>query len=416
MTSAAATQPLDLVNDPVRVLVVDDSAVSRRLVSAAIAGDPEIMLAGTAGTGRMALKRIAQCRPDVVTLDIEMPDMGGMEALRAIRRDFPKVRIIVISSHTPRGSADSLEALSLGASECISKNQIADEGAVGALSALRSKLQPSIKQLGRASRGLVGMPHTAGLSSDRGTDFSHSGTTTLTVTPVAVTHSPAPATVTGSGVAGAPRPAGVFGTPHVFAIGISTGGPTALHQILPQIPAHFPLPILIVQHMPATFTKLLAERLQTVCALPVHEGADHMEIEPGHIYIAPGNYHMRVANQGGRQVIVLDQSAPEHSCRPAVDVLFRSLADVYRGSVIAAVLTGMGQDGQLGCEVLRASGAYILAQDEATSVVWGMPGGVARAGLADQILPLHDIIPDVLERCRSQISGSSRQSVWGTRK
>lgn len=405
--TAAPVPDLSLASDPVRVLVVDDSAVSRRIVSEAIAGDPEIVVAGTAATGASALKRITQCRPDVITLDIEMPEMGGMEALRAIRNQFPNIRVIVISSRIAEGSADGQEALSLGASQCISKNLPSEDGPLGALKALRAKLQPSIKQLGRAARGLGLSPGTVVVSQ-------------RISAPAALPRSQAPSplrTAAASAEKSAVmRRAAAFGTPEVFAIGVSTGGPTALHQIAPQIPDYFPLPVLIVQHMPAIFTRLLAERLQTVCALPVHEAADQMEIEPGHIYIAPGNYHMRVVVHGLKKYVALDQGAPEHSCRPAVDVLFRSLAQTYRGSVVAAVLTGMGQDGQLGCEALRASGAYILAQDEATSVVWGMPGGIARAGLADQVLPLNSIIPEVMGRCLSLVATNRRHGHSGARK
>ncbi|MBS1834590.1 MAG: chemotaxis response regulator protein-glutamate methylesterase, partial [Acidobacteria bacterium] len=353
----------------------------------------------------------------------------GLDALRAIRSEFPRIRIIVISSRTARGSADALAALSNGASQCISKNLPCEDGPAGALAALRGKLQPSIKQLGRTARGLASAPasHTVPFGGTGAQAVGHAQPSTAVPQPprsiaaqaasLSGLHSAtSPSTpLAGQGTA-APRNNAAFGTPQVFAIGISTGGPTALHQIIPQLPANFPLPILIVQHMPALFTRLLAERLQTVCALPVHEGADQMKIESGHIYIAPGNFHMRVITQGLEHYIALDQGPQENSCRPAVDVLFRSLSEAYRGSVIAAVLTGMGQDGQLGCETLRSTGAYILAQDEATSVVWGMPGGVARAGLADQILPLQSIIPDVLARCRGLMAAPLRMDYSRARK
>jgi two-component system chemotaxis response regulator CheB len=184
----------------------------------------------------------------------------------------------------------------------------------------------------------------------------------------------------------------------VVAIGISTGGPAALAEIIPQFPEGFALPILIVQHMPPVFTRLLAERLQLKTRLVVREAEDGMPVEPGSVYIAPGDYHMRVSADSGRQVIRLDQGERENSCRPAVDVLLRSVAEVYGGDCVAAVLTGMGSDGLRGCELLKARGARIVVQDEATSVVWGMPGYVANAGLADAVLPLPSVVPEILRQ------------------
>jgi two-component system, chemotaxis family, protein-glutamate methylesterase/glutaminase len=189
-------------------------------------------------------------------------------------------------------------------------------------------------------------------------------------------------------------------TPEVLAIGVSTGGPTALHDIMPQIPANFPLPVLIVQHMPPIFTKLLAERLSSRCEIKVEEAKHGMVVEPGRALVAPGDFHMRVTGQPGRAKVVIDQGPQENSCRPAVDPLFRSVAEVWGQSAIGVVLTGMGQDGLLGAEVLRTKGAFLVAQDEASSVVWGMPGFVAKAGLAHKVLPLRMIIPEILERCQ----------------
>jgi two-component system chemotaxis response regulator CheB len=195
--------------------------------------------------------------------------------------------------------------------------------------------------------------------------------------------------------------------PDVVAIGVSTGGPTALGTIVPQFPADFPLPILIVQHMPPVFTRLLAERLQASSKLKVHEATHRMPVHAGNVYIAPGDFHMRVRKTGPNIVIELDQGSPENSCRPAVDVLFRSVHETYGGNVIAAVLTGMGYDGLRGAEIMKTAGAYVIAQDEATSVVWGMPGAVAQAGLACTVLPLLEIVPEILTLTRvSPTSGT----------
>ena len=184
----------------------------------------------------------------------------------------------------------------------------------------------------------------------------------------------------------------------MLAIGVSTGGPTALGAIIPQVPPDFPLPILIVQHMPPLFTRLLAERLQACTPLKVEEAAEGSLVTGGKVLIAPGDYHMRLRNTGKDLVISLNQWPPENSCRPAVDVLFRSVGETFGGSAIGAILTGMGQDGLRGVRTLKATGAFVIAQDEASSVVWGMPGSVVAAGLADSVVPLDHVIPEVLRR------------------
>jgi two-component system chemotaxis response regulator CheB len=196
--------------------------------------------------------------------------------------------------------------------------------------------------------------------------------------------------------------------PRVVGIGVSTGGPTALGQILPDFPAEFPLPVLVVQHMPALFTRLLSERLQTTCRLAVHEARDGEAVEPGKIFIAPGDFHMKVEARGAGVRIRLDQSPPLNSCRPAVDALFHSLATTYGGAVTAAILTGMGQDGLRGAELLKAEGGFVIAQDEPTSVVWGMPGAVVQAGLADMVLPLDQVTAEILRRTPAGVPSSSR--------
>jgi len=186
--------------------------------------------------------------------------------------------------------------------------------------------------------------------------------------------------------------------PKVVVIGVSTGGPTALGEILPRLPADFPLPILVVQHMPPLFTRLLAERLNSSCQLSVKEASQGDPVEPGKILVAPGDFHMKLDSNGGDARVFLDQSLRQNSCRPAVDALFASTGEVYGGAVLAVVLTGMGQDGLRGVEILKAQGASVLAQDEASSVVWGMPGAVVKAGLADRVLPLDQVVPEIMRR------------------
>jgi len=217
---------------------------------------------------------------------------------------------------------------------------------------------------------------------------------------------PRPASVPASGaaprtgaVAGALAvPAPLMGPPKILAIGVSTGGPTALMEILPMFPASFPLPIVIVQHMPPLFTKLLADRLHARCSLEVVEATSGMTLQPGRAVIAPGDFHMRLRRGANEVSVALDQAPRENSCRPAVDVLFRSVAELYSGGVIGVILTGMGQDGLRGVEQLKQKGAYIIAQDQSTSVVWGMPGAIVDAGLADSVAPLRSVVPEILRQ------------------
>ncbi|MCZ2079493.1 MAG: chemotaxis response regulator protein-glutamate methylesterase [Bryobacteraceae bacterium] len=358
---AAIIKRLLQAGERIRVLAVDDSVVIRRLVTHALEQHPAIEVVGTAANGVIALQKIPQVNPDVLTLDIEMPEMDGLETLRRIRREYPHLRVIMFSTLTERGGAVTLEALSLGADDYVAK--ASNEGSLDrSMARLREELVPKIKQF---------------------------------------FHIPAP----NSAVARpSPEQAPVFPPawrstkvqPKVVAIGVSTGGPTALSEILPKLPAGFPLPVLVVQHMPPLFTRLLAERLHSICQLPVEEGSQGALLDGGRILVAPGDFHMKVSSNGKGVRVDLDQSPPQNSCRPAVDALFASVGEVYGGAVIAVILTGMGQDGLRGTRILKAQGASVLAQDEASSVVWGMPGAVVNAGLTDRVLPLDQIVPEIL--------------------
>jgi two-component system, chemotaxis family, protein-glutamate methylesterase/glutaminase len=351
----------------IRVLVVDDSVVIRRLVTQALSEDPGIEVVGTASNGVICLQRIPQLNPDVITLDVEMPEMDGLETVARVRKQYPDVRIIMFSTLTSRGATATIDALMNGADDYVTK--AANVGQVSeSLAALRSELVPRVNQF-----------------------FIRQDAPGMAPARVAL-----PRTKPAAGLPSAFPAFHARLTPKILAIGVSTGGPTALSAIMPQFPPDFPLPVVIVQHMPPLFTRLLAERLQKQTGLKVLEGAEGQIVERGHVYIAPGDYHMRVKRAGTSVVIGLDQGPPENSCRPAVDVLFRSVHEIYGGDVISAILTGMGQDGLRGAELFKASGGYVVAQDEATSVVWGMPGAVARANLADAVLPLDEIVPDLL--------------------
>ena len=347
----------------IRVLVVDDSVVIRRLVTQALSADPLLEVVGSVSNGALGLSKIAQTNPDVVTLDVEMPEMDGLEMLRRLSKESVRPRVVMFSTLTERGAAATLDALALGADDYVTK--AANGGSLDrSLNTLREELIPKVKQF-------FVLPQRA--SADP--------------------RQPAPASASRPM---AQRPVG--SRAKVLAIGVSTGGPMALGAIIPQVPADFPIPILIVQHMPPLFTRLLAERLQSSTSLKVEEAAEGSLVAAGKVLIAPGDYHMRLRSIGKEMVISLNQSPPENSCRPAVDVLFRSVSETFGGSAIGAILTGMGQDGLRGVQTLKATGAFVIAQDEASSVVWGMPGSVVAAGLADSVVPLDHVIPEVLRR------------------
>jgi two-component system chemotaxis response regulator CheB len=346
----------------IKVLVVDDSVVVRRLVGDTLAGDPRLDVVGTAANGKVALAKIPQLNPDLLTLDVEMPVMDGLETLREVRKLYPRLPVIMFSTLTERGAATTLDALELGANDYVAKP--ANVGSVTAsMEAIRSQLVPKILALCTRARSVV-PPLAAPL----------------------------------------PRPADATAAPatpprvDVLAIGASTGGPDALTVVLGALPASLPVPVVVVQHMPPVFTKQFADRLDARCALSVSEAVPGAPVLPGQVLIAPGDFHLRVRRVAGRVQAALDQGTPENYCRPAVDVLFRSAVEAYGGHVLGVVLTGMGADGARGsAEIVRAGGS-VLVQDEATSVVWGMPGAVTAAGLASKQLPLTGVAPAVLTR------------------
>jgi len=374
----ALNQRLLQPGERVRVMVVDDSVVIRRLVSQVLENDSMLQVVGTASNGAIGLQRIPELNPDVITLDIEMPDMDGLEMLRRVRREYPKVRIIMFSTLTDRGGTKTLEALTLGADDYVAK--ASNEGSLDrSLLRLREEMIPKIKQFFRqpTEDRIAATPKQTGVTAE----------CSIPQHTTALQH----------------------GTmqPKIVVIGVSTGGPTALGRILPTIPASFPLPILVVQHMPPLFTRLLAERLSATCQLPALEAYQGCPVEPGKILVAPGDFHMKMAKEGATIKVCLDQSPQQNSCRPAVDALFVSSGEVYGGAVLAVILTGMGQDGLRGATILKARGASILAQDESSSVVWGMPGAVVNAGLADRVLPLEEVVPEILRRTLRNQEGAA---------
>jgi two-component system chemotaxis response regulator CheB len=350
---------------PIRVLIVDDSVVVRKVLCQALASIPEIAVVGTASDGAIALAKIPQLNPDVITLDIEMPGMNGIQTLTEIRKLYPKLPVIMFSTLTEGGAAVTLEALSLGASDYLTK-PTNSESLADAMAQVRRDLIAKVVSL--ASR--------------------RTGTT--------------------SSLVAAKRK---FGGQRidVIAVGVSTGGPNALAQVVPRLPADFPVPVVIVQHMPPLFTRLLAERLNSLSQLSVNEAEAGRMLVPGQVWIARGDFHLAVARTTKGVVLNLNQEPPENSCRPAVDVLFRSVAQVYGVNVLAVVMTGMGADGARGAAHIREAGGEIFVQDEASSVVWGMPGAVVSAGAADKICPLEEISHEIVRRVlANRMHGSNK--------
>jgi two-component system chemotaxis response regulator CheB len=359
-----------------RVLVVDDSAIIRKVVTDALGEHPSLEVVGTAPNGKVALAKIPVCRPDVLTLDIEMPEMDGLATLREVRRLHPGVRVIMVSSLTRAGARATFDALASGASDYVTKPST-QGGPAEAKKELRQHLVPKIEALGRRAGAARSAPATAAAPPPS---------------------SPGPPTT-------APvRPGGRI---DVVAIGVSTGGPNALDRLLPTLPRDLSVPVVIVQHMPPLFTRYLAERLDARSSLAVREGTDGAAVTAGTAWIAPGDYHMTVGRKGSQVCLRMNQEPPENSCRPAADVLFRSVLNVYGSRCLAIVLTGMGSDGLAGCRSIAAAGGQVVVQDEATSVVWGMPGSVVRAGLAQRVLPLDRIGPEIRER----VAGSRAAAV-----
>lgn len=360
-----------------RVLIVDDSAVMRSLLRAVVRSEDSVEVAGTAADGETALTAIPTLDPDLVLLDVEMPGMDGLETLRELRRRGHRVPVIMCSSLTHRGARVTIDALAYGATDYVAKPAGQTDREAG-IHALAQELIPKIKAL---TRGL-----TRKLACEE-TGIQKAG---------AVSGVQGRVVPDRAGPTAAVSAQAEF-TPKVVCIGVSTGGPAALERVLPLLPATFPLPVLVVQHMPELFTGILAERLGRGCSLKVREAAEGNPVQPGTIFIARGNWHMEVragASAGG--ALHLTQGPMENHCRPAVDVLLRSAASVYGGGVLAVILTGMGSDGLAGCRMLRAAGSVVLAQDEATSTVWGMPGAVTAAGLANGVLPLDAIGAEIV--------------------
>ncbi|GAB5517844.1 MAG: chemotaxis response regulator protein-glutamate methylesterase [Rhodothermales bacterium] len=372
-----------------RVVVVDDSAFMRKAISMMIDADPGMQVVATARDGLDALDVVRRERPDVVTMDVEMPRMDGIEAVRRIMRLAP-CPILMISSITKQGTQATLDALQAGAVDFISK----ELSFVSLdITKIKDELINKLRWLGTQAKPMIGSGQYRGRASR----------------PSAPTRSS-----TASANARGPQRVGSgalhFAQAQLVALGISTGGPSSLRAVLPVFPADFPAPLVIVQHMPAQFTASLAQRLDGLSALTVVEAADSMPVEPGHAYVAPGGKQLLLQRSRAGKTTFRTADQPAHLHKPSVDVLFESAAEVYRGNVLGVVMTGMGHDGREGARTLRANGGRIIAQDEATSVVYGMPRAIIDADLADTIVGLDNIGTTIVRSVTRAAPGLARAS------
>jgi two-component system, chemotaxis family, protein-glutamate methylesterase/glutaminase len=353
----------------VKVVIVDDSAVIRGLLTRWLMAEPDIDVCAVAVNGKEAVRLVETHQPDVVVLDIEMPVMDGLTALPQILKAVPRTRVIMASSLTQRGGEVTIRALSAGASDYLAKPDATDVAAAGEY---KRDLVQKVRSLGaRALR-------------------SPSEAKTLNRPSVA------PKMVTTSTPLGVTRATTVMVRPKAIFVGASTGGPEALSVLVSGLAGKVDVPVFITQHMPPLFTKILAEHLSKQTGAEVVEAEDGMAAKPGRFHLAPGNFHMTVTNTANTLRIALNSDPHENHCRPAVDPLFRSAALALGESALAIVLTGMGYDGREGAKAMVAKGSLLIAQDEDTSVVWGMPGAVVKAGLVSAVKPLKDVAPSVL--------------------
>lgn len=331
----------------IRVLVVDDSPIMRKLISDILKNDPEIEVIDTAKTGKEAIEKAKSLKPDVITLDIEMPEMDGISALKILKKETPQTKVIMFSSLTQEGAKATIECLALGAYDFVPKPST--KSFYESIKKIEQDLIPKIKSITPLEKikSIYKVPHVA--------------------------------------------PKIKKGIYKVCGIGVSTGGPQTLIKVIPELPPNFPAPVLIVQHMPPVFTKQLAERLNSLSRLRVKEAEEGELIKDGVVYIAPGDYHMEVKKENALVKIKLHQGPPRNFCRPSVDELFESLAEVYNGNTLALILTGMGSDGKEGAKKIKEKGGVVLAQDAESSVVFGMPKAVIEEGLADEVVNLSKI-------------------------
>jgi two-component system chemotaxis response regulator CheB len=354
----------------IRVLVVDDSAIMRRIITTALKTDPGIEVVGIAEDGLVSLNKVRELQPDVITMDVEMPNMDGLTAVAEIRKFNRTVPIIMFSTLTQKGAEATINALTSGASDYVGKpTDVSDTQT--AFNILKETLLPKVRALHK--KPFRHVPKTTGQMAEQAKAPSK-GPLTILKEPI------------------------FLGPPAAVVLGVSTGGPLALIDIFSEFKKPLPVPMFIVQHMPAKFTELMAQRLSTLSPIEVVE-AKHGDIaESGKVYIAPGGFHLHLERMGAKVVMYTSEDPPENNCRPAVDVLFRTAAQIYKSRLLGIVLTGMGSDGLKGAQDIVSAGGTMWVQDEETSVIWGMPGVIANAHLAHKIMPLKKVAGEMLQR------------------
>jgi two-component system, chemotaxis family, protein-glutamate methylesterase/glutaminase len=363
-----------------KVLVADDSVLFRRVLADVLASLPDVEVIGQASNGKLAVQKVRELRPDLLTLDMEMPEMSGLAVLDTLKQSGELPAVIVVSALTRQGGRLTMQALQKGAFDFITKP--ATSGAEQSREALHAELAPRIKAL----------------SLRLGIRNILRGTTADPKAPPPSNREP----VSTMGDIGR-RMSRLAGTakPEIVLIGVSTGGPSALAALLPALPKHLGVPVLVVQHMPPVFTQTLAENLAGKCSLRVREAVHEETAEADTVYIAPGGRQMRLASGGeGRKIIQITDDPPENNCRPAVDYLFRSVSHHFPGRAMGVILTGMGSDGTLGLRLLKRHGCFVIAQDEASCVVYGMPKAAVDAGVVDVVLPLDAIAGRIITAVR----------------
>ncbi|MBX3446057.1 MAG: chemotaxis response regulator protein-glutamate methylesterase [Parvibaculaceae bacterium] len=366
MKSEAGKRKQDEGNDVCRVMVVDDSAIARGIVTRTLSEETGIRVVASVPNGLMALKALGNHEIDVVVLDIEMPELDGLSALPRMLELRPDLKVIMVSAASQKDADISLKTMAMGAADYVEK----PKAGLGGADAFYEELVRKVRQHGSAAPQVTPAPRPARAARS--------------------TAKPAPSSSPS-------RRKEVLPRPEIIAIGSSTGGPQALAEVLKNLDPSLLQPILITQHMPATFTALLAQHMTRYSGRTASEAQDGERIEPGRIYIAPGGKHLLVEQAAaGGTIIRLDDGPPENSCKPAVDPMLRSLARIFGDRLLTIILTGMGCDGLKGCEAVVHAGGRVLAQDRETSVVWGMPGAVAQAGLSREILPLGQIGPAIM--------------------